>query len=207
MVEFKYELRDRYGFGVFNTPSHYDDCNSKFLITHDLDYKRGGLIHARHDESHDSFDCLACAGFQSSNVCDEPQINHIAPLEGEMNAMKEKNSSRIIRVSRWKALRIVVICQFMVFGIGALIAPYMFVSVMSIRPPIKLVNLPRLQNRQKMTKRRYFKPCLKQRRHFTPFVVSCEGLLGKEVDTFLKHLSKKLADKWRRPYSRAVSFC
>ena len=83
MVEFKYELRDRYGFGVFNTPSHYDDCNSKFLITHDLDYKRGGLIHARHDESHDSFDCLACAGFQSSNVCDEPQINPYRAIGGE----------------------------------------------------------------------------------------------------------------------------
>ena len=41
---------------------------------------------------------------------------------------------------------------------------------------------------------------------FTPFVVSCEGLLGKEAGTFLKRLSKKLADKWRRPYSQAVSF-
>jgi len=50
-------------------------------------------------------------------------------------------------------------------------------------------------------------PCLDQRRHFTPFVVLCEeGLLGKEADTFLKRLSKKLADKWRRPYSQTVSF-
>ena len=49
-------------------------------------------------------------------------------------------------------------------------------------------------------------PCLEQRRLFTPFVVSCEGLLGKEVDTFWKSLSKKLVDKWRRPYSQIVSF-
>ena len=153
MVEFKYELRDRYGFGVFNTPSHYDDCNSKFLITHALDYKRGGLIHARHDESHDSFGCLACAGFQSSNVRDEPQINPCRAIGGK----DERNEGEKLIESnsgiKMKSLRIVVACQFMVFGIGALIAPYMFASVMSIRPPIKLVNLPRLQNRQKMTKK------------------------------------------------------
>ena len=45
-----------------------------------------------------------------------------------------------------------------------------------------------------------------QRRNFTPFVDSCEGLLGKEADVFLKRLSMKLAEKWHRPYSQTVSF-
>jgi len=48
--------------------------------------------------------------------------------------------------------------------------------------------------------------CLEQRRHFTPFVVSCEGLLGKEADVFLKRLSTKIADKWHRLYSQTISF-
>ena len=48
--------------------------------------------------------------------------------------------------------------------------------------------------------------CLEQRRHFTPFVVSCEGLLGKEEDLCLKRLSMKLAEKWHRSYSQTVSF-
>ena len=48
--------------------------------------------------------------------------------------------------------------------------------------------------------------CLNQRRHSTPFEVSCEGLLGKEADVFLKRLSMKLAEKWHRPYSQTVSF-
>ena len=39
--------------------------------------------------------------------------------------------------------------------------------------------------------------CLEQRRHFTHFVVSCEGLLGKEASFFMNRLAKKLADKWR----------
>ena len=49
-------------------------------------------------------------------------------------------------------------------------------------------------------------PGLEQRRHFTPFVVSCEGLLGKETDAFLKRLLMKLAEKWYRPYSQTVNF-
>jgi hypothetical protein len=41
----------------------------------------------------------------------------------------------------------------------------------------------------------------KQRRHFTPFVVSTDGLIGKEAKTFLKKLSSLLAEKWEKPYS------
>jgi hypothetical protein len=32
------------------------------------------------------------------------------------------------------------------------------------------------------------KKCLEQRRHFTPFVVSTNGLLGKEAKTLLKKI-------------------
>jgi hypothetical protein len=35
-----------------------------------------------------------------------------------------------------------------------------------------------------------------QRRHFTPFVVSTDGLIGKEAKTLLKKLSSLLAEKW-----------
>ena len=41
----------------------------------------------------------------------------------------------------------------------------------------------------------YLKDYLDQRRHFTPFVVSCKGLLGKEADVFLKRLAMKFAEK------------
>ena len=39
-VEFRDELRDRYGFGVLNTPSHCNGCGSKFSITRALSCKR-----------------------------------------------------------------------------------------------------------------------------------------------------------------------
>ena len=70
-----------------------------------------------------------------------------------------------------------------------------------IRNPVNI-----LKSTETSKKSKYLKNCLDQRRHFTPFVVSCEGLLGKEADVFFKRLSMKLAEKWHRPYSQTVSF-
>jgi hypothetical protein len=39
-----------------------------------------------------------------------------------------------------------------------------------------------------------------QSRHSTPFVVSTDGLVGKEAKTLLKKLSTLLCDKWEKPY-------
>ena len=86
------------------------------------------------------------------------------------------------------------------------IASQMFASVMLLRLLTGLVNLPAWYNLLRTTKKKYLEPCVEQRRHFTRFVVSCEGLLGKEADVFLKRLSMKLAEKWHRPYSQTVSF-
>ena len=63
-----------------------------------------------------------------------------------------------------------------------------------------------LKSTENAKKKQYLEPCLDQRRLFTPFVVSCDGLLGKGADVFLKRLSMKLAKKWHRSYSQTVSF-
>jgi hypothetical protein len=63
-----------------------------------------------------------------------------------------------------------------------------------------------LVKQERDKKGKYLKPCLEQRRHFTPFVVSTDGLIGKEAKTFLKKLSSLLADKWEKPYSVVCGF-
>eukprot|EP00978_Attheya_sp_CCMP212_P001568 scaffold3218_cov63-Attheya_sp.AAC.2 len=55
-------------------------------------------------------------------------------------------------------------------------------------------------------KRSYLAPCLAQQRHFTPFVSSTYGLIGKEGQTFAKRLAGLLSDKWRRPYSQVCGY-
>jgi hypothetical protein len=49
-------------------------------------------------------------------------------------------------------------------------------------------------------KKKYLQSCLEQRKHFTPFAVSTDGLIGREAGELLKRLSLRLADKWERPY-------
>jgi hypothetical protein len=66
-------------------------------------------------------------------------------------------------------------------------------------------NIPRvpmkvLAAHEREKKRKYLEPCLEQRRHFSPFVVSTDGLIGKEAKTMLKKLSAHLAGKTDKPY-------
>jgi hypothetical protein len=58
-----------------------------------------------------------------------------------------------------------------------------------------------LHSQEKEKKKKYLDRCLLQRRAFTPFVVSVDGLIGYEASNLLKQLSKRLAEKWRKPYS------
>jgi len=46
-------------------------------------------------------------------------------------------------------------------------------------------------------------PCLENHRHFTPFVLSVDGLLRQEAKTFAEGFAVKLAGKWQKPCSQA----
>ena len=55
-----------------------------------------------------------------------------------------------------------------------------------------------LQEAERGKKRMYLEACLQQRRHFSPFVASVDGLLGVEATTTLKRLASRLATKWKK---------
>jgi hypothetical protein len=59
---------------------------------------------------------------------------------------------------------------------------------------------------EKEKKKKYLEACLEQRRHFTPFVVSTDGLLGKEAKTLLKKILALLAKKWEKLYSEVCGY-
>ena len=63
-----------------------------------------------------------------------------------------------------------------------------------------------LRRHEQRKKKKYLPDCQAQRRDFTPFVVTTEGMLGREADCFLKRVAMKLAKKWSRPYSQVVGF-
>jgi hypothetical protein len=61
-----------------------------------------------------------------------------------------------------------------------------------------------LETHEKEKKKKYLGPCLEQRRHFTPFVVSTDGLIGREAGILLKKLflvSSRLPVPYTATYS------
>ena len=48
--------------------------------------------------------------------------------------------------------------------------------------------------------------CLQQRRHFYPFIVSVNGLLGIYAEAMMKRLYRSLSTKWWQPYSRTFGY-
>jgi hypothetical protein len=63
-----------------------------------------------------------------------------------------------------------------------------------------------LETHEREKKKKYLEPCLEQQCHFTLFVVSTDGLIGKEAKTLLKKLSARLAKKTGKQYSQVCGF-
>ena len=52
-----------------------------------------------------------------------------------------------------------------------------------------------LQNAERAKKKMYLEACLQQRRHFSPFVDSVDGILGVEAGDTMKRLSIRISTK------------
>ena len=63
-----------------------------------------------------------------------------------------------------------------------------------------------LRNREAKKNRKYRADCREQRRDFTPFVASADGLLGSQAQALLKRLTALLAHKWARPHSQVMNY-
>jgi hypothetical protein len=69
------------------------------------------------------------------------------------------------------------------------------------RDPTKVLEMHEWEKKKK-----YFKASLEQRHHFTPFMVSTDGLIDKEAKTLLKKLSSLLAEKWEKSYAKVCGY-
>ena len=63
-----------------------------------------------------------------------------------------------------------------------------------------------LQEAEKGKNKMYPEACLQQRRHFSPFVASLDGMLGVEATATLKRIASRLATKWKQPYSKTCGY-
>ena len=63
-----------------------------------------------------------------------------------------------------------------------------------------------LLSQEREKKKKYLQACLDQRRHFSPLVVSCDGVLGNEAKVVLQNLAGSLAKKSGKSYSETSNF-
>ena len=63
-----------------------------------------------------------------------------------------------------------------------------------------------LEEAEKGKKKMYLEACHQQRQHFSPFVASVDGLLGVEATATLKMIARRLASKWKQPYSKTCGY-
>ena len=63
-----------------------------------------------------------------------------------------------------------------------------------------------LEGAEREKKGKYVRACLDRRMHFTLFVCSVDGELGREAKALIKRLASALAGKWYKPYGTVVVF-
>ena len=142
---------------------------------------------------------MACAGFQPSNVRDELIINPCCDIgrKDENTKLIESTSGIVAKFNSDRS-------DLLIRGFWDKSTDYIIdVRICDVNQPSYLTRKPVsiIKSPENSKKTQYLEPCLAQRRHFISCVVSCEGMLGKEDDVFLKILSKTLADKWHQTLS------
>eukprot|EP00731_Ephydatia_muelleri_P023669 Em0015g1252a len=63
-----------------------------------------------------------------------------------------------------------------------------------------------LSSAEEAKKKKYSEAAALRRASFTPFVVSVDGVLGREANFLIKHLAQKLAHKWEKSNSEVLGW-
>jgi hypothetical protein len=189
--EFQDGIRLRYMKIPNNLPTKCDGCNSDFSVGHAHQCKKGGLVIRRHDEINYELANLMRLAFKKSTVRAEPRIFNGSP------ATDSETSSPTVDASGERGD--LLVRGFWENGMDAIIDVRVVdtdAKSYNSRAPEKV-----LKSAEKVKKNKYLEHCLQQRRAFTPFVISVDGLLGYEAKNLLKRLAIHLSEKWMKPYS------
>ena len=122
-----------------------------------------------------------------SRIRCEPMMNS-APMRAKPHVPSASSSSDFLNTDRSDRL-------IHEFERDRLIPFLMFAWRIFLASHIRSYHPRKLSNDKREKKTKYCKPFENQCRHFTPFVVSTDGMYGFEDRAFLKRLAKLLAEK------------
>ena len=168
-------------------------------MQHGLLCKKGGLVVRRHNEIRDELGYLVSQALAPSAVRDEPLINHSHAVEEAKNPetspvknnKDEERGDLLIRGFWSPATDLIVDVR---------------ITDLDSKSYRKTSPEKALAKQEKEKKDKYLSACLERRKHFTPFVVSADGLKGKEALALLRRLAAMLSDKWQRPYADVCGY-
>jgi hypothetical protein len=173
----------RYGKSPRALQAWCDGCGGLFDVNHALDCKNGGLVYQRHNESRDeNCDLNKKAGF--SQVVSEPIIR-----EAEANGFGELRGDWSVR-GFWVPQRVAVF-DTRIFNANA--------------PSYKSLSLESAFNIHRNQKKALYSSHVEHRRgSFTPIIATCEGILDREAEAYVRRLAFHLSKRWEKSYSQTV---
>jgi hypothetical protein len=183
--EFRDALALRYGRTPVNLPEYCDADSEPFDVNHALNCPKGGLVYGRHNECRDlNCDLLQLAGLKQ--VISEPIIRE-SDSNGE-NGLRADWGARGFWQPQRQAL----------FDVCILNADSPSLSQLSIDAIF--------ENRKNLKRRTYSEAAEARRASFTPFIATCDAVLDKEAEGYLKRLAVLLSEKWESPYSKTIGW-
>ena len=194
--EFRDSLRLRFGLDPLKLPANCDGCGKKFDFNHAQQCAKGGLILHRHDDVAAEWGEMCARALKPSAVSDEPYIHtgrDSQRTQGDEDTVIDKNLRGDIGVHGfWKT------GQSTIFDVRITDTDC---AAWRDRDPHKV-----LAQHEKEKKKTYSKACSDRRRHFTPLVFSCDGMVAVEAKAAIKRVASLLSEKWHRPYSETCTY-
>ena len=181
--EFRDSMACRYGKTPRALQEWCDGCGEAFDVNHALNCKIGGLVYQRHNEMRDeNCDLNRKAGF--SQVICEPIVK-----EAEEDGFGELRGDWSVR-GFWVPQRVAVF-DTRIFNANA--------------PSYKTLSLETIFDNHRNQKKQLYAAEVEHRRgSFTPILATCEGILDREAEAYIKRLALHLSKRWEKQYSKIV---
>ena len=181
-------------------------------MSHSLKCKIGGLITQRHDEVASQLGQLCAHALPKSSVHAEPLIqpghycdgkDKTAPKSNSQSTSTNDSSSTTTKLPSEERGDLLV-RGFWQTSTDCIIDVRLTDTDQPTHLPKSPFEVIEIQEQEK--KKKYAKKCSEQRRNFTPFVVSVDGMMGKEAQALLKHLAYIYVAKWDLVYSQVRNY-
>ena len=168
---------------MLRVPECCDGCGSAFDLTHALDCRKGGLVIQRHNEIRDAIADVSSMVW--GQVKREPVVRE-GDTTTDTLALIADVGIRGVWMPQELALIDVCVVDTDAKSYGN-------------RSPQDVLKAAEKE-------KKYGEACEARRAAFTPFCVSVDGLLGTEVQHFMKRLGIQLAQKWEKSYGETMGW-